>query len=505
MRGASRLPLFAAVILALLSVGSAGAQTLKIGIAEDPDILDPVLDRTFVGGIVLSVMCDRLFETTPDKQIVPNLASAYSWSEDHKQLTLRLREGVRFQDGEPLDAAAVKFTIERDLSFPGSIRKSEFPPLDGIEVIDAGTVRIDLKAPFPPLIEVLANRSGIVLSPKGTAALGPDGVGNHPPCVGPFKVAERVAQDRIVLQRTEGYWDAGRIKLDRIVFQPLPDSTVRIANLRSGDLDLIERVLPTDFIELAKDPQILTASATPLGYQGLTINVGPNPRAQTPLGRDVRVRQALELSIDRDAINQVIASGLYIPDNQFQPPDSPYHNADLPVPKRDLAEAKRLLAEAGAPHPSFTIMMGTAPLNVQLCQMIQAMAQEAGFDIKLQQTDFTTSLDAAHRGDYEMFQIGWSGFVDPDGNSFTLLHTGGANNFTQYSNPEVDALFDQERATASTEERKAIYTKIEAIIARDRPIIYLYHPRWLWAFSKSVHGFRPASDGVIRIKDLSKS
>jgi peptide/nickel transport system substrate-binding protein len=399
----------------------------------------------------------------------------------------------------------VKFTIERDLNFPGSIRKSEFPPLDGIAVVDPNTVRIDLKAPFPSLIEVLSNRSGIILSPKGTEAFGPNGVGNAPPCVGPFKVVERLAQDRIVLQRTEGYWQADRIKLDRIIYLPLPDTTVRIANLKSGDLDLIERVLPSDFIELEKDPKLVTASAPQLGYQAITLNIGKNPRAQTPLGQDARVRKAFELSIDRDAINEVVASGLYTPDNQFQPPDSPFHNGDLPVPKRDIAEAKRLLAEAGAPHPSFTMMIGTAPLNVQLAQMIQAMAQEAGFDVKLQQTDFTTSLDAAHRGDFEAFQIGWSGFIDPDGNSFTSLYSSGANNFAQYNNPEIDALFDRGRATASTEARKAIYDQISAILAHDLPIIYLYHTKWLWAFSKSVHGFQPAPDGNIRVKDLSKS
>jgi peptide/nickel transport system substrate-binding protein len=496
---------FCAALILLLATVPAGAQTLKIGISVDPDVLDPALDRTFVGGTVLSAMCDRLFETKANSEIVPNLASAYSWSEDHKQLTITLRQGLSFPDGEPLDAAAVKFTIERNINFPGSIRKSEFPPLAGVEAVDAHTVRIDLNAPFPPLLEVMASRSGIALAPKATEALGPNGVGNHPPCIGPFKLVERVAQDRIVLERSENYWAANRVKLDRIIYQPLPDGTVRIANLRSGDLDLIEQVQPTDFIELEKDPKLATASAPALGYLGLTINVGKTPRAQTPLGQDVRVRKALELSIDRDAINEVIAGGLYIPDNQFQPPQSPFHAADLPMPKRDVAAAKKLLADAGALHPSFTMMTSTSPLNVQLAQMIQAMAGEAGFDIKLQQTDFTTSLDAAHRGDFDVFQIGWSGFIDPDGNSFTSLRSDGTNNFAHYSNPEIDALFDQGRSTVELEPRKAIYAKISTILERDLPIIYLYHPRWLWAFSKSVHGFQPAADGTIRVRDMSKS
>jgi len=493
-------PILAAL---LLLPALAQAQTLKIGIAEDPDVLDPVSDRTFVGGIVLRAMCDRLFETTADAKIVPELASDYGLSEDGKHLTIKLRPGLKFPDGEPLDADAVKFTIDRNANFPGSFRKSEIPPLDGVVAIDPLTVRIDMPAPSPPFIEFLAGRSGIVLAPKATQAFGDKGVGNAPPCIGAFKVAERVAQDRIVLERTADYWNAQHIKLDRIIYLPQPDSTVRVANLKSGDLDLIERLQPTDFTELKKDPKVETASAPQLGYLGITINVGNNPK--TPLGQDARVRKALELSIDRDAINEVIAGGLYFPDDQFVPTQSPYHDADLPVPKRDVEAAKKLLAEAKDPHPAFTLMTGTAPINVQLAQMIQAMAADAGFDIKIQQTDFTTMLDAAHRGDFEAFIVGWSGFIDPDGNSLTLLRTGGANNFAKYSNPEVDQLFDQARSTEAFEARKPLYDKISTAIERDLPIMYLYHSRWLWAFSKSVHGFQPASDGTIRVKDLTKA
>ncbi len=493
-------PILAALLLLLPAV--AQAQTLKIGIAEDPDVLDPVSDRTFVGGMVLNAMCDRLFAVTADNKIVPNLATDYGLSEDGRHLTIKLREGMKFSDGEPLDADAVKFTIDRNINFPGSFRKSEFPTLDGVVAVDAQTVRIDLPAPFPPLLEVLAGRSGIVLAPKATAAFGDKGVGNAPPCIGAFKVVERVAQDRIVLERTPDYWNAQHIKLDKIIYQPLPDNTVRIANLRSGDLDMIERIQPTDFTELEKDPKLATATAPAQGYQGITINVA---NQKSPLGQDVRVRKALELSIDRDAINQVIANGLYFPDDQFQPPQSPFHDNDLPVPKRDVDAAKKLLAEAGAPHPSITMMAVNSPLTVQLAQMIQAMAADAGFEIKIQQVDFTTMLDAAHRGDFEAFIVGWSGFIDPDGNSLTLLRTGGANNFAKYSNPEVDKLFDLGRSTEGVEARKPIYDKISASLERDLPIIYLYHSRLLWAFSKSVHGFQPASDGLIRIKDLTKA
>jgi peptide/nickel transport system substrate-binding protein len=498
---------FGAVLVALVAGGiafPATAQTLKIGLNEDPAILDPVLDRSFVGRVVMQSICDTLLDIAPDGKIVPQLATAWSWSEDGKRLTLTLRDGVRFQDGEKFDAAAVKYNIERDINLPGSNRKSEFPPLDGIAVIDPLTVRIDLNAPFAPLLEVLTNRSGMMVSPKAAESAGLD-FGNHPVCSGPFKLVERVAQDRIVVEKFDGYWNKDHVKLDRIIYQPLPDATVRLANLQSGDLDLVERVLATDFPQAQANPKFGTASASQLGYQGITINVGDNPLAKKPLGSDARVRKALELSLDRDVINQVVFDGLYTPDNQFVPNVSPFHDANLSPPPRDIAKAKALLQAAGAPHPSFTLMLGTAPVQVQVGQMIQAMAQEAGFEITLKQTDFTTSLEAAHRGDFEAFLIGWSGFVDPDANSYTTLHTGGSNNDAHYSNPQVDLLMDQARAGASFEIRKPLYDKIEETIAQDLPIIYLYHTKWLWAFTNKLHGFRPAPDGAIRVTDLSKS
>jgi peptide/nickel transport system substrate-binding protein len=481
----------------------AAGQSLKIGLAGDPNILDPVLDRTLDGRIVFEAMCDKLVDLAPDMSIVPQLATAWTWNEDRTQLTFKLREGVLFQDGEKFDAAAVKYNLERDLNLPGSNRKGELPPLKGIAILDPLTVRVDLEKPFAPLLVVLTDRAGMMVSPKAAEAEGLD-FGNHPVCAGAFKFVERVTQDRIVLERFDRYWNKDHIKLDRLTYLPIPDGSVRLANVRSGDLDIIEGVLATDMPSVEADAKLGHASAPQLGYLGLTINIGNGPRAKTPLGTDPRVRQALELSIDRDAIVQVINSGMAIPDNQFVSPASPYHDAALPAPQRDIAKAKALLAAAGAPHPSFTILIGVTPTAAQLGQMIQAMAQEAGFDIKLQATDFGTSLDAAHRGDFEALIAGWSGRIDPDGNSYVFLHTGAPLNDAHYGNAEIDDLLDRARALGDEAARKPLYDKIQEIEAKDLPIIYFYHPENLWAFGKQIHGFVPAPDAVIRITDLTK-
>ena len=332
-------------------IGAASAQTLRIGLAEDPDILDPTLARTYVGRIVFAALCDKLVDIGPELEIVPQLATEWQWTDGNKGLVLKLRPGVKFQDGEPFDAAAVKFNIERHLSMPGSNRKAEISAVTGAEVIDDRTVKLVLSAPYAPLLAQLTDRAGMMMSPKAAQAAG-EQFGSHPVCAGPFRFVERVAQDRIVLERFADYWDKDNIKLDRIVYLPIPDPTVRLANLRSGGLDLMERVAATDLDTVRKDARLKLSTITGLGYTGITINLANGERSKTPLGQDARVRQALELSIDRDALNQVVFSGEFQPGNQWVPPSNPYYIKELPIPGRDVTKAKALLAEAAAPNPS---------------------------------------------------------------------------------------------------------------------------------------------------------
>src|ERR1051326_7759624 len=199
--------------------------TLRIGLAEDPDLRDPTLARTYVGRIVFASMCDKLVDISPELDIVPQLATEWHWTDDNKGLVMKLRQGFKFQDGEPFDAAAVKFNIERHLNLPGSNRKAEISAVTGVDIIDDHTVKLVLSAPFAPLLAQLTDRAGMMLSPKAAKAAGE--FSTHPVCAGPFKFVERVAQDRIVLERFADYWNKGAINFDRILFLPIPDSTVR--------------------------------------------------------------------------------------------------------------------------------------------------------------------------------------------------------------------------------------------------------------------------------------
>jgi peptide/nickel transport system substrate-binding protein len=492
--------LFPALLFAITSTVS--AQTLRVGLAEDPDVLDPTLARTFVGRIVFASLCDKLVDIDEKLQIVPQLATSWEWSADSKALTMKLRPGVTFHDGEKLDAAAVKFNLERHKTMQGSNRRGELAPLASVDVVDPLTVKLNLSAPFSPLLAALADRAGMMVSPKAAQAAGQN-FGTKPVCSGPFKFVERVAQDRITVERYDGYWNKADVHFDRITYTPIPDATVRLANLKSGQLDYIERVAPSDIEKLAAEKKFRIARVTEIGYQGLTINVGKSEIAQkTPLGRDARVREALELAIDRQGLVQVVMDNEAVAGNQWVAPGNTYYAKNVPIPKRDVNRAKALLKEAGVPNPSVTLMTPTTSDTQRLALVVQAMAREAGFDIKIQSTEFATSLNLADKGEYEAYVLAWSGRADPDGNVFSFHGCKQPLNYAGYCNAETDALLNQSRTAREPAERRKVYEQIAAKVLKERPIIYLYHRNWLWAYTPKLAGVRTVPDGLLRVTGL---
>src|SRR5438132_3148637 len=314
-----RLAMFAAALLLSLQAGVHAQTTLRVGLAEDPDILDPTMARTYVGRIVFASFCDKLFDIDEKLNMVPQLALSHEFSDDGREVTIKLRPGVKFHDGEFLDAEAAKFSLERHLTFAGSFRKPELAALDHVDIVDPLTIKLVLKSPFSPLIAQLTDRAGMMISPKAAKAEG-DKFGLHPVCAGPYKFVERVQQDRIVFEKFADYWNKDNVFIDRVVFLPIVDATVRLANLKSGGLDLIERVLATDIKDVRADSRLKLSTALELGYFGLDINVGNGEKAKNPLGSAAKVRQALSLAIDRDALNQVVFNGEFVPGNQWVSP-----------------------------------------------------------------------------------------------------------------------------------------------------------------------------------------
>jgi peptide/nickel transport system substrate-binding protein len=496
-----RLVVTTAALLLFFQAAALAQTTLRIGLAEDPDVLDPSLSRTYVGRIVFLAVCDKLFDIDEKLNIVPQLALSYETSADGKAMTIKLRPSVKFQDGEALDAEAAKFSIERHMTFPGSFRKSELANVDHVEVVDPLTIKLVLKTPYAPLIAQLTDRAGMMVSPKAAREEG-DKFGLHPVCAGPYKFVERVQQDRMVFEKFNDYWNKDNVFIDKIVYLPIVDATVRLANLKSGGLDLIERVLATDIKEVRSDPNLVLSTAPELGYLGLTINI-KNDKNKGALSQSEKVRQALDLSIDREALNQVVFNGEFTPGNQWVSPQHPYYQKAFPVRPRDVEKAKALLKEAGvAPPVTVDMMVSKGAENEAVAQVLQSMAAEAGFDLKIRVIEFATSLKEAQAGNFQIYQINWSGRIDPDGNSYVFLHTGAPQNDGGYSSPEADKLMEDARLVADPAERKPIYEKLTKLVLNDEPIIYLYHRTWLIAHIKKLEGYRPMPDGLVRVVGL---
>jgi peptide/nickel transport system substrate-binding protein len=496
--------LASAAVLLLASAGIACAQTtVRIGLAEDPDILDPTLARTYVGRIVFASLCDKLFDIDEKLNVVPQLALGYETAADGLSVTIKLRPNVKFHDGEQFNADAAKYSLDRHMTMAGSFRKPELAAVDHVDVVDPLTIKIALKAPFAPLIAQLTDRAGMIVAPKAAAEAG-DKFGLHPVCAGPYKFVERVPQDRIVGEKFADYWNKDNVHIDRVIYLPISDDTVRLANLKSGGLDLIERALATDIKDIRADPKLKLATALGLGYMGIDVNIGNGERAKSPLGKSAAVRQALEAAIDREALNQVVFNGEFVPGNQWVNPENFYYQQRFPVPKRDVASAKALLKEAGVTTPfdvDFMVPKGAESQSV--AEVVQAMAAEIGINMKIRVTEFATSLKQAEAGEYEAYLLAWSGRSDPDGNLYSFYKCKAPLNYTGSCNPDIDKLLDESRVPSDQGQRKAMYEKLAKLLLDADSIIYLYHPHVLIAHTVRLEGYRQLPDGLVRVVGLT--
>lgn len=480
--------------------------TLVFALAEDPDKLDPTLARTLVGREVFANMCEKLYDVNSGLNVIPQLASALpQLSNGGKTVTITLRQGVKFNDGTPFDAQAVKTSLDRHRTLPGSARAAELKSVTSVQVVDPYTVRLELSKPFSPLAATLADRAGMIMSPTQLAKLGTNFT-SDPVCVGPFSFVSRTPGNQIVLAKSKYYYDAAKVKLDKVIFKIITDPNVRLANLRSGDVNAAERLAPTEISQVQNSSSLQLVTATSIGYQGITINVGnasgvgkPVGQVNSPLAKSPQLREAFALSLDRNTINKVVFAGKYAPDCSPIPLNSPYRDS-TPCPPADVAKAKQLVAQSGVPTPvPVNLIIGTDPESARFGQVIQSMAQQAGFKVTLQPTEFTTSLDQTDAGKFQAFAIGWSGRVDPDGNTYNFMATGAPLNIAGLSDPIIDQALNQARTTTDVQQRKSLYAKALAEQAKQNGLIYLYRQKLFLGVSKKVGGISYYGDGLPRL------
>ncbi|MFE3519289.1 ABC transporter substrate-binding protein [Streptomyces sp. NPDC059166] len=485
--------------------------TLTVALASDPDKLDPSLAQTLVGRTVFAGMCEKLFDIDEDGTLVPQLAASLpTTSADGRTVTIKIRPGLRFSDGTRLDARAVVTSLLRHRDLPGSARGTELAPVRKAEATGPLTVSLTLDHAYVPLTGVLADRAGMVMSPTALKKYGKNFT-NHPSCVGPFRFVERVGGDRIVLKKDPNYYDADQVHLDGVVYKPIPDGNVRLANLRSGDLQVGDQMAPVDVQSALTEPKLQLFNSPSLGYQGIGVNVGnvkglgqPPGKIDSPLARDVRVREAFELAIDRDLINKVVFQGMYEPACGPISPQSAIAPGPAPedCPRRDVERARKLLKEAGVKTPvKIELKTSTTPEQGRVGQVLQAMVKEAGFELSLRPTEYATMLAETDAGDYDVFTSGWSGRLDPDGNVSNFLKTAGAMNAYGIGDPQIDKLIAQGRSVADPARRTAVYDELTRRVQDAHAMIYLYRQKNYVVAGKDVAGIHVYGDGLVRVKN----
>ena len=495
------------------SSGASQGGTVTVALAEAPDALDPTVASTYVGRIVFANMCEKLYDVGQGLQIVPQLAAAApKLSADGKTYTISLRQGVKFNDGTTFDADAVKTTLEHYMKDTKSARASELSVVQSIDVVDPSTVRLHLKTAYAPLTAIFADRSGMILSAQQLSKLG-DKFGTDPVCVGPFAFKARPSSDRIELTKSTYYYEKDQVHLDGVTFLAVTQPNVRAANLRSGDVDVADRIAPPDVPALQADQTVKLSPVTSLGYQGITINVSnssgsgkPGGSVQTPLAQHPELREAFALTLDRDIINKVVFQGMYVPGCTPISPDSPYA-PDITCPPPDLAKAKQLVQNSGLPTPidvSLTVQAANSDAT-QLGTVIQSMAGKAGFRVKVAPTEFTTALTQAASGKFDSFQVGWSGRLDPDQNIAPFWGPTSTLNYSGANYSDVEQLIAKERSATDEATRKQVFQQLSESFLKHNNIIYLYHEKVIMGYRTAVTGIQYYGDGLIRLKAAARS
>ncbi|WP_456279505.1 ABC transporter substrate-binding protein [Bacillus sp. AK128] len=471
-------------------------KTLVVGLDDDPPQLDPHFSTAAVDRQVYHSLYDKLIDIDASLNFVPMLAEKWEISNEGKTYTFFLQQGVTFHDGTPFNAEAVKFNFERMMNpEAGSPRASELSAVESIEVVDELTVKVQLSTPFSPFLAALSDRAGMMVSPTAVQEKGED-FANSPVGTGPFKFLSRVKQDKIELEKNSEYW-GGEPSFDKIVYRPYSDENVRLTNLLSGDVSIINKVPPKDIESLKTNTDVTLSEASALGFQGLYLNNKTGPFSNKAL------RQALDLVIDRDAIIKVALRDTAIAAAGAIPPGTWAYSDSIKPTERNVEKAKEIMAEAGYPDGfEFTLKLSPKPVEEQISQMIQSMAAEAGITVNLEIVEFGAMLDDMDNFQFDAIRLGWSGRTDPDGNIFALFHTTGSINYG-YSNPEMDALLEQARVETDQAARKEIYKQAEELGKEEVPFIFIYHELDYKAYKNNLEGFRHIPDQMMRFHDVT--
>ncbi|MBS7791974.1 ABC transporter substrate-binding protein [Roseococcus sp. SDR] len=489
------------VLACVLFAGAAQAQDVNIAVGGAFTSLDPHFHNLTPNSALTQHLFDRLLEPDADLRPQPGLAESYralsptSWE-------FRLRPGIRFHDGTPFTADDVAFTFARVPNVAGSPASYAFftRPVREVVIVDALTFRLETHAPAPLIpammqgLPMIGRRQGEGMATSdynsGRAAIG----------TGPYRFVSYAPGDRAVFARNTD-WYGGAVTWNRVTYRFIGNDSARLAALKAGDVDLIDQVPTRDVADLARDGRLTVFSKPSLrniylyldGWREQTPHVTDHqgrPLPANPL-RDVRVRRALSLAINRPALVAQVMDGQAAPSGQLLPAGAVGHDPALVPDRYDPEQARRLLAEAGYPQGFMVALHGPNDRYVNDAQILQAIAQmwaRIGVRVRVEALPSSAFFSRSARDEFSIGLLGWgTGTGEPDSPLANLLATidpsrgRGASNRSRYSNPRFDAAVDRALATLDLAERESVYREATGIAMADQAIIPLHHQVNIWA------------------------
>lgn len=482
---------------------------LVLAVLSDASSLDPAGSNDVPSSVVQANIYETLVKRDDENNIIPGLAE--EWKDiDEKTYEFKLREGVKFHDGEDFNAEVVKMNLERILDKDvASPRYFLYEMIESVDVIDEYTVQIKTEYPFAPIYAHLSHNGGSMVSPKSIEEdykAMKDGkkpgtvVSDHPVGTGYFKFKEWKPGDEIVLERNDDYW-GDKAHVDTATFRVVPESTTRNAELERGFVHITDPVEPIE-VETINDSdyaKVLQKPSASLSYIGFNTEKEPFD--------DPKVRQAISMMVNKEEVIDGVYEGFGIPAKGPLAPSIFGYNDDAKPLEYNVEEAKKLLKEAGLEDGfKTTIWTNDSQQRIDTAIILQNSLKEIGIDAKVEQMEFGAYLDKTAEGEHDIFILGWSNATgDADYGTYALFHSsqhGDPGNRTFYTNKDVDKLLEEGRREADPEKRQEIYNQVQEHLIEDAPMVYIHHQEYLLGVSNEITGFEIDEAGIYNLQNV---
>lgn len=476
------------------AAGSDEKMTLTVATPADAKSMDPHLTNDLPSNNIFINMYENLLTLDENGELVGQLAEKWEKVDD---LSYRfyLKKGVKFHNGEELKASDVKFSFLRAMNIEGSAVSHVVGEIDpeGFVIEDDYTIVIKLKKPFTVFLTYLTHvPGGTILNEKAVTEAGDD-YAQNPVGTGPYKFKEWAKGDRLTLERFDDH-RAIKPVYKEVVFRAIPEETSRTIELEAGNVDIIYGVSADDISRIEENPELKMARSTNLNTQYMGFNCQKGPLA------DVKVRQAISKALTVDKIVSTVLRGIGTQATGPISPSAKYYNKDLVAKEQNIEEAKALLAEAGYPDGfDTTLWLNDKTVRINMSEIIQNQLKEIGINVEVKVFEWSTYYEALKNGEIDMYLVGWTmSAPDPDFGLFPLFHTSnmGTNNFSFYSNEDVDAMLEQGRLLEDGTERQQLYYDIQAKIYEESPWVFLYNGEETVGLKAGIEGFRPSPLGT---------